>query len=103
MIKEEWEQIKENQDVRQNLSRLRQEIKDKDLRRRFSELIRGEEFLLTELLRSEDAKTRKNAALLMGDLGRQEFMAPVFESYRKERGSCADRWCRGKRRRGFGL
>lgn len=84
MIKEEWQQIKENQDVRQNLSRLRQEIKDKDLRRRFSELIRGEEFLLTELLRSEDAKTRKNAALLMGDLGRQEFMAPVFESYRKE-------------------
>lgn len=59
MIKEEWQQIKENQDVRQNLSRLRQEIKDKDLRRRFSELIRGEEFLLTELLRSEDAKTRK--------------------------------------------
>ena len=48
MIKEEWQQIKENQDVRQNLSRLRQEIKDKDLRRRFSELIRGEEFLLTE-------------------------------------------------------
>ena len=47
MIKEEWQQIKENQDVRQNLSRLRQEIKDKDLRRRFSELIRGEEFLLT--------------------------------------------------------
>ena len=84
MIKEEWQQIKENQDVRQNLSRLRQEIKDKDLRRRFSELIRGEEFLLTELLHSEDAKTRKNAALLMGDLGRQEFMAPVFESYRKE-------------------
>lgn len=41
MIKEEWQQIKENQDVRQNLSRLRQEIKDKDLRRRFSELIRG--------------------------------------------------------------
>lgn len=35
MIKEEWQQIKENQDVRQNLSRLRQEIKDKDLRRRF--------------------------------------------------------------------
>ncbi len=84
MIKEEWQQIKENQDVRQNLSRLRQEIKDKDLRRRFSELIRGEEFRLTELLHSEDAKTRKNAALLMGDLGRQEFMAPVFESYRKE-------------------
>lgn len=84
MIKEEWQQIKENQDVRQNLSRLRQEIKDKDLRRRFSELIRGEEFRLTDLLHSEDAKTRKNAALLMGDLGRQEFMAPVFESYRKE-------------------
>lgn len=26
-----------------------------------------------------------------------------FESHRKGRGSCADRWCRGKRRWGFGL
>lgn len=84
MIKEEWQQIIENQEVRQNLSKLRQEIKDGDLRRRFSELIRGEEFRLTQLLQSEDAKTRKNAALLMGDLGCQEFLAPVFDAYRKE-------------------
>ena len=84
MIKEAWRQITENQDVRQNLSKIRQEIKDKEKRKLFAALIRGQETVLTELLHSEDAKTRKNAALLMGDLGNQEFLAPVFAAYREE-------------------
>lgn len=84
MIKDYWSQIKENRDVRQNLSRLRQEVKEKDKRKELSALIKGEEEYLTALLRSEDAKTRKNAALLMGDLGRQEFLEPVYEAYQRE-------------------
>lgn len=84
MIKDYWSQIKENRDVRQNLSRLRQEVKDQGRRNALTALIKGEEDHLTALLRSEDAKTRKNAALLMGDLGRQEFLEPVYEAYKCE-------------------
>ena len=84
MIKDSWNQIKDNRDVRQNLSRLRQEIKEPGKQKTLSALIEGEEERLTGLLRSEDAKTRKNAALLMGDLGNQEFLEPVYEAYRRE-------------------
>ena len=69
MINEEWKQILEKKDVRQNLSRLRQEIKEKDMLRRLSVLIREEDGILPGLLFSEDAKTRKNTALLMGGFG----------------------------------
>lgn len=84
MIKEYWNQLKENRDVRQNLSRLRQEIKEKEKLRALSVLVKGEEDRLIALLRSEDAKTRKNAALLMGELGSQEFLEPVYEAYERE-------------------
>ena len=50
MINEEWKQILEKKDVRQNLSRLRQEIKEKDMLRRLSVLIREEDGILPGLL-----------------------------------------------------
>lgn len=84
MIKQLWNQIQEKQDIRQSLSKIRQEIKDPGKLQLFRRMLEGEEERLISLLRSEDAKTRKNAALLMGDLGSQEFLAPVFEAYRLE-------------------
>lgn len=84
MIKDLWKQIIENQDVRQNLSKIRQEVKNKEALRGFDELLKGQEQSLCTLLQSEDAKIRKNAALLMGDLGQQEFLSPIFQAYRKE-------------------
>ena len=50
MINEEWKQILEKKDVRQNLSRLRQEIKEKDMLRRLAVLIREEDGILPGLL-----------------------------------------------------
>lgn len=84
MIREEWENIKQNRDVRQSLSRLRKEIKEKGSREELLDIMQGEEGCLTALLKSEDAKTRKNAALLMGDLGKQEFLEPVCQAYEAE-------------------
>ena len=84
MIKEYWNQIAQNRDVRQNLSLLRQEVKDKGKLKVLSSLVKGQEEQLAGLLWSEDAKTRKNAALLMGDLGNQEFLEPVYAAYRRE-------------------
>ena len=44
----------------------------------------GEETVLIDLLRSEDAKTRKNAALLMGDLRNPSFLAPIWKAYQED-------------------
>ena len=59
MIKEYWNQIAQNRDVRQNLSLLRQEVKDKGKLKVLSLLVKGQEEQLAGLLWSEDAKTRK--------------------------------------------
>ncbi len=84
MLKEKWEQVLQGTEVRQNLSKIRQEIKDDHKLLQFDELIQGSEDQLIALLQSEDAKTRKNAALLMGDLGIQEFLTPLWEAYERE-------------------
>lgn len=84
MIRTYWEQILGNQEVRQNLSRLRQELKNDGNRMRMLDMIAGTEDRLADLLNAEDAKTRRNAALLMGDLGKQEFLQPVYQAYEKE-------------------
>lgn len=84
MIKKAWEQILKKQEIRQNLSSIRQQIKEKSKKAELLELLEGNAGILVNLLSSEDAKTRKNAALLMGDLGKQEFLSPLFEVYQKE-------------------
>ena len=84
MIREKWNQIVQNQEVRQNLSKLRKDIKDKSQLKQLLGMIAEEEQVLISLLDSEDAKTRKNVALLMGDTGKQEFLKPVFEAYQRE-------------------
>ena len=84
MIKKTWKQILEKQEIRKNLSSIRQQIKEESKKTELLALLEGKEMELEDLLFSEDAKTRKNAALLMGDLGKQEFLAPIFEVYQKE-------------------
>ncbi len=84
MIREKWNQIVQNQEVRQNLSQLRKEIKDDSKLKQLLWILSEEEQVLIGLLDSEDAKTRKNAALLMGDTGKQEFLQPVYEAYQRE-------------------
>lgn len=84
MIREAWNQIVQNQDVRQNLSKLIKEVKDENNLQQLLWLLSGEEQKLLALLESEDAKTRKNVALLMGDMGKQEFIKPIYDTYQKE-------------------
>ncbi|MEG2230418.1 MAG: methyltransferase [Lachnospiraceae bacterium] len=70
--------------LRQNLSKLRQEIKGSVQTAQFASLIAGKEPLLLALLHAEDAKTRKNAVLVMGDMGMERFLEPIFTAYEKE-------------------
>jgi len=87
MIKTLLENIMNGIDVRQNLSQLRQEIKETNPKSELLELIgEDDKFIdgIKDLLNSEDAKTRKNAALLMGDLGIEDFCASLFNAYQAE-------------------
>lgn len=84
MIKETWERVLENQDVRQNLSRLRKEIKEGGGKAALLCHVVGKEDQLVRLLKHEDAKIRKNAALLMGDLGKPQYLKPLYQAYQSE-------------------
>ena len=69
MIKQLYENICEDRDVRANLIALRQELKDRAVRRAFAYLLGGEFGQLTQLLHSEDPKIRKNAGPDSGRYG----------------------------------
>ena len=73
---------KEN--VRQNLSSLRQEIKDENALAEALKLLAGEDELLVSFMGEDDAKTRKNAALLIGDLHMSQLSDEVFKAYEAE-------------------
>ena len=69
------------QSVRENLSALRKEIKDPKAAVEIEALVQQEEELFYGFLHSEDAKTRKNAALLLGDLGYERAVEVLLEGY----------------------
>ncbi|MBU9728149.1 TRM11 family SAM-dependent methyltransferase [Diplocloster modestus] len=84
MVIDLWKAVTENADVRQNLSKLRMEIKQRQGKEELRRCIKGDEERLVELLRHEDAKTRKNAALLMGELGDDFYLESLYEAYEAE-------------------
>ena len=78
------EQIRKDKDVRRNLIEIRQNISDESLRRRFVSILGGDYTLLTELLRHEDPKVRKNAALILGETGDETVLPLLFEAWKTE-------------------
>lgn len=84
MVRDTFDEIVNNVDVRQNLSKLRQEIKDESNKYALLYYIGERKNLIPDLLESEDAKTRKNAALLMGDLALEEFLPCIIKGYQNE-------------------
>ncbi len=71
-------------DIRQNLSSLRKEIKDPAKEIELSKLLVDCTSDIIQLLNSPDAKTRKNTALLMGDIPIPIFLPLLFEHYKTE-------------------
>lgn len=84
MIHQIFENIVNQENVRQNLSKLRQALKDGTNKHALLYCIGSRHQVLIDLLESSDSKTRKNAALLMGDLGVDVYLQPLFEAYEKE-------------------
>lgn len=85
MIRDTFNAIENNIDVRQNLSLLKQELKESSNRHALLFHI-GNRYndMWIKLLQHEDAKTRKNAALVLGELGIQEFLEPLYHAYERE-------------------
>lgn len=77
-------ELLEEQNVRSNLSALRQEIKEQDKRNAVLDVVSKKEALFFSFLKHEDAKTRKNAALLFGDLAYQNALDALYTAYKAE-------------------
>lgn len=84
MVREYYEAICQGQDVRQNLISLRQELKKEENQRAFAYLLGGDFQVFTELLKAEDPKIRKNAALILGDMETEDVLPFLFAAYQKE-------------------
>ena len=84
MVKELMEHIKNQVEVRKNLIQLKEELKD------FSNVyackyeLAEDAQLFLRLLCSEDAKIRKNTALVMGRLGEDSYLEPLYKAYEQE-------------------
>ncbi len=83
MIKEQFKALKSEGNARESLSKLRSLIKEVEQKAALIELAKKDNSIL-EFLNHEDAKTRKNAALLIGDLQLQEAVDALVTAYEKE-------------------
>lgn len=78
MIETVYEAIKNQQDVRKNLSLFRQCLKEETSK----EPVEPEVFI--NLLSADDAKIRKNAALVLGDIGSDGALFSLYHAYEVE-------------------
>ncbi|MBQ9592783.1 MAG: hypothetical protein IJR36_02770, partial [Lachnospiraceae bacterium] len=83
-IEELINQLREGKELRSTLSLLKAELKTPGQRSYVLRLLQGDLGPVEKCLSSEDAKTRKNAAGVLGALARQESLRPLYEAYRRE-------------------
>lgn len=84
MIRELWDKIKNKEDVRQNLIQIKTLLKEGQNKFALLYYLGNDFRTFDELLENEDAKVRKNTALVMGQLGVEGFMKTLYEAYEKE-------------------
>lgn len=84
MIKELYKNICDGTEIRKNLISLRQEMKEPFAKRALAYELAGEFDVFVTLLKDEDAKVRKNAALIIGDLECQDLLPLLVNAYKKE-------------------
>ncbi len=72
-------------DIRQNLISIKNELKTRSDIMSFIESDNYDSTLFSSLLDSEDAKIRKNTALIMGVLGQPVFLKQLVEAYLEEK------------------
>ncbi|QHQ59848.1 methyltransferase [Anaerocolumna sedimenticola] len=84
MIRDTFEKLKQKADIRQNLIQLRSELKEGHNKTALLYQIGTDYDIFEDFLKHEDAKVRKNTALIMGELGIPAFLDKLIEAYRSE-------------------
>ncbi|MDY3766192.1 MAG: methyltransferase [Lachnospiraceae bacterium] len=84
MMREWIEEIQSGRQIRQNLISLRREIQEEKQKRALAYLLEGEYGIFVDLLKHEDAKVRKNAALILGEMECEEVLPDLVEAYERE-------------------
>lgn len=78
-------ELENKENIRANLSALRQELKEKEKKQRLQQQMDTFGAVFVDFLVHEDAKTRKNAALLLGDLAYQPALHALYDAYMTEK------------------
>lgn len=84
MIKQLYQNVKDGLDIRKNLIEIKKAIKDENEKRALLFIIGEDYSLFEQLLSNEDAKTRKNAALILGELEIDTALDILYRAYEKE-------------------
>ncbi len=83
-VKKCYDAICAGEEIRQNLIELRSQVREDAGARTFASVLGGDFSVLCSLLGSEDAKIRKNAALLLGAMESEDLLPILFDAYLKE-------------------
>ncbi|MDE7299527.1 MAG: HEAT repeat domain-containing protein, partial [Lachnospiraceae bacterium] len=86
-MEELWKNLADGKEVRRTLIEIKERLRGENAVRQRDALLAlcgGDYSVLTELLSAEDAKVRKNAALVIGELAVPKLMNSVWEAYRRE-------------------
>lgn len=84
MTREYYEKICAGEQVRENLISLREALKDENNCRAFAYHLGGDFEPLCRLLKAEDPKIRRNAALILGKMKSEDLLPVLFDTYKKE-------------------
>lgn len=85
MIRQLYENLKKAENPRKDLIAIKQELKEEAKALALNEILQGQYDVFLEFLNHEDAKVRKNAALILGALKAEEASSALYEAYQKER------------------
>ena len=84
MINQLYEQVLVGIDIRKNLINIKEALKDTRNKSAFRYLLAGDFTEFIRFLNHEDAKIRKNTALILGELESEKLVPVLFEAYQKE-------------------
>ena len=83
-IRDRIDQIGKGEQIRENLTALREEIRDEARCRELAVALGGDFRPFTRLLSSEDPKVRKSAALVLGEMESEDVIGPLMKAWQSE-------------------
>lgn len=85
MIRDLYDNIVKKEELRQNLIKLKAELKKKENKTALLYYIGKDYRIFEQLLHEQDAKVRKNAALIIGELELPDFLDKLYVAYKEEK------------------